>query len=647
MEYEGLAKEIIEGVGGEENIKSVFHCVTRLRFKLRDESKAQTDKLKSIDGIVTVMQSGGQYQVVIGNHVPEVFAAVVKVGNIKTESMDISDADESSGNLFDRFIDMISGIFTPTLGVLASAGMIKGFVALFETLSWIEKSSGTYIILQSAGDAMFHALPIFLGYTAAKKFKSNPFIAMVVGAAMIYPMITAQAPLAVANNEAFPVLYTLFGGTIFEAPIRITFMGIPIIMMSYASSVIPIILSTFVSAKVERFFTKVIPSIVRTFLVPFCTMVVIIPLTFLVIGPIATWAGDLIGAATGALYGLSPVLTGIALGAFWQVFVIFGLHWGIVPIALISFAMGKPDTILVLSFACSFAQTGAVAAVLLKTKNPKLKSLSIPAIISGIFGVTEPAIYGITLPLKKPFFASCVAGAVGGGILGFFGSKAYTSGGLGVFGFPSKINPEGIDMGFWGTVIATSVALVLGFIFTYVIGFKEEPVVVMATPIDDQVVPKKTQSIKTDITILSPLKGQVTSLAEIKDEVFSSGAMGRGIAIMPSNGELRAPVDGRVMTVFPTGHAVGLISEDGVEVLLHIGMDTVELKGEGFDVFVESGELVKAGDLLVRFDINKITSAGYSVITPVVVTNTKDFTQLTFTNKPQIESGAPLIELKR
>lgn len=655
MKYEDLAKEIIEGIGGEDNVKSVFHCITRLRFKLKDESKAQTEKLKNTDGIVTVMQSGGQYQVVIGNHVDEVFNAVVKVGNIKTESMDISDA-EPSGNLFDRFIDLISGIFTPTLGVLAATGMIKGLVALLVSMNVLVDGQNTFIILNAAGDAMFNALPIFLGYNAAKKFRSNPFIAMTIAAAMIYPSIAGLSPMAMAGAGAEP-LYTLFSGTIFEAPVYITFLGLPVIMMSYASSVIPIIISVYVSSKVERFFTKVIPSVVRTFLVPFGAILVMVPLTFIVIGPIATWAGNILGAVTELLYNFSPILTGVFIGAFWQVFVMFGLHWGLIPIMMSNLQVLGFDSIVVLSFACSFAQIGAVAAVYMKTKNRKTKSLAIPAFISGIFGVTEPAIYGVTLPLKRPFYASCAAGAVGGGILGLLGTKAYINGGLGIFAFPSYINVEtGMDMAFYGSFIAAAVGLILGFVFAYMIGFKEdvpaadligaggmanavvtpEVVAAVATP--------KVTTVK--MTVMSPLEGTISPLSEVQDEVFSSGTMGKGLAITPTKGELRSPVSGRVTTIFPTGHAVGLTSDEGVEVLLHIGMDTVELKGEGYEAFVKTGESVAVGDLLVRFDIDKITAAGYSVVTPVVITNTTDFSEVKPTETTSVRTGTPLIEIK-
>lgn len=647
MKYEQLAKQIIEGVGGPDNVTSVFHCVTRLRFKLKDESIADTEGLKNLDGVVTVMKSGGQYQVVIGNQVSDVFADVVAIGGFKTESMDISDADEPAGNLFDRFIDLISGIFTPTLGVLAASGMIKGLVALLTAFSVFPANSGTIIILTAAGDAMFNALPIFLGYNAAKKFRSNPFIAMAIAAAMIYPSIASLAPLAV-SDKAFPVLYTLFKGTLFEAPVRITFFGIPVIMMSYASSVIPIILSTYVSSKVEKFFSKVIPDVVKMFLLPFFTLLVMVPVTFLVIGPIATWAGDLLGAATSSLYNFNPILTGIFLGGFWQIFVMFGLHWGLVPIMLMNLGTIGYDPIVVLSFGCSFAQTGAVAAVYLRTQNKKTKALSIPAFISGIFGVTEPAIYGVTLPLKKPFYASCIAGAVGGGILGFFKTLAYTSGGLGIFAYPSYLNPKtGIDTAFYGALIASVVSLVLGFTFAYLIGFKEEPIAETSKPSINKEKNSVLELKNVEGEIHSPLSGKVVPLAEVKDEVFSSGAMGAGVAIYPSEGRLVAPVAGTVSTIFPTGHALGLISTDGIEVLVHLGMDTVELKGKGFTSYVKTGDQVKQGDLLIEFDQKMIEAAGYNMISPIVITNSIDYQEIEVAKKEEISQGEFLIKVEK
>ncbi|MED4161532.1 PTS transporter subunit EIIC, partial [Halalkalibacterium halodurans] len=406
MKYEQLAKDIIQHVGGKENVISVVHCITRLRFKLKDEGKANTDVLKNMDGIVTVMKSGGQYQVVIGNHVPDVYKDVVEIGGFQNQAETETEDEEKSKGLFNKFIDIIASIFTPVLGVLAATGMIKGLNALFLSTGVLEEANGTYQLLHAVGDSLFYFFPIFLGYTAAKKFGATPFIGMAIGASLVYPTLAVL-------TEGEP-LYTLFTGTIFESPVHITFLGIPVILMSYATSVIPIILAAYFASKVEARLRKIIPDVVKTFLVPFFTLLIVVPLTFIVIGPIATWAGQLLGQFTLWVYNLSPIIAGAFLGGFWQVFVIFGLHWGLIPIAINNLVVQGSDPVLAMVFAASFAQIGAVAAVWLKIKQQKVKTLSVPAFISGIFGVTEPAIYGVTLPLKRPFIISCIAAAVGG-----------------------------------------------------------------------------------------------------------------------------------------------------------------------------------------------------------------------------------------
>ncbi|WP_054939966.1 beta-glucoside-specific PTS transporter subunit IIABC [Paenibacillus ihuae] len=620
MKYEKLAKEIIHNVGGKENVSSLTHCITRLRFKLIDESKANTEILKNMDGIVTVIQSGGQYQVVIGNHVPEVYADVSAIGGFQSAAAE--PLDEKIG-LFNKFIDIISGVFTPALGVLCATGMIKGFTALFLSLGLLTNTSGTYQILNAIGDCLFYFFPIFLGYTSAKKFNANIFLGMAIGATLVYPTFSSIT----ASGQP---LYTLFSGSVIESPVYLTFLGIPVILMSYSSSVIPIILSTYVGAKIEAVFKKIIPSVVRTFLVPFCTLLIIVPLALIVIGPVATWAGQLLGAGTLFVYNLSPVIAGILLGAFWQVFVIFGLHWGFVPIAINNLTVLKADPILAGVFGASFAQTGVVLAILLRTKNMKLRSLSIPAVISGIFGVTEPAIYGITLPRKKPFVLSCIAAGVGGGIIGLMGTKGYILGGLGIFGIPSYISPEGMDAGFYGAIIGISVSFVLGFLLMYFGGFKDD--VVKDQPADG---PKGDILVKQE-TVSSPLKGEVVALSDVKDEAFSTGALGKGIAIEPAEGKVFSPVDGILTSLFSSGHAIGITSDHGVDILIHVGKDTVKLKGKHFTPRVKQGDTVKKGDLLMEFDMDAIRAAGYILTTPVIVSNSNNYLDVIETGKKSI-----------
>ncbi|MBC1537472.1 beta-glucoside-specific PTS transporter subunit IIABC [Listeria seeligeri] len=632
MKYEQLAKDILKNVGGKENINSVFHCITRLRFKLKDENIANTKEIEKLDGVISVIKSGGQYQVVIGNHVPDVFSAVLAVSGISAEGAEDS-SSESGGNIFNRFIDMISGVFTPVLGVLAATGMIKGFTAMFAAFGWITVESGTYQLLYAIGDCLFYFFPIFLGYTAMKKFGGNIFIGMAIGASLVYPTL--------AGITAGDPLYTLFAGTIFESPIHVTFLGIPVILMSYASSVIPIIIAAYFGAKVEKGFKKIVPDVIKTFVVPFCTLLVVVPLTFLVIGPIATWAGQLLGAGTIWVYNLSPVIAGLILGGFWQVFVIFGLHWGLIPVAINNLTTLGADPILAMTFGASFAQIGAVLAVFFKTRNTKIKSLSIPAFISGIFGVTEPAIYGVTLPLKKPFIMSCIAGGIGGGIIGFAGAQSYIMGGLGVFGIPNFIKPgTGIDGAFWWIMIAMAISFILGFILTYVVGFKDpaEAVVEKSNTVEGETLIERE-------TIPAPVVGEIITLADVKDEAFSSGALGKGVAIIPSVGRVVAPAAGTVTTIFPTGHAIGITTNDGAEVLIHIGMDTVQLEGKFFTAHVKQGDTIEKGQLLVEFDIEGIKSAGYDVTTPVVITNSGSYLDVMITDSKEAKLEDRLITL--
>lgn len=631
MKYEQLAKDIIQNVGGRENINSVVHCITRLRFKLEDESKANTEVLKNMDGVVTVMKSGGQYQVVIGNQVPDVYKAVVKVGNFSSEEP--VKEEKSDANLFNRFIDIISSIFTPVLGVLAATGMIKGFNALFVVLGWIDSTSGTYQILNAIGDSLFYFFPVFLGYTAIKKFGGSPFIGMTIGSALVYPTLSG---LTVGEP-----LYTLFAGTLFESPVFITFLGIPVILMTYSSSVIPIILAAFFASKVEKGFKKIIPDVVKTFIVPFATLLVVVPLTFIIIGPVATWAGQLLGQATLGIYSLSPIITGLFLGGFWQVFVIFGLHWGLVPIMINNLTVSGADPLVAMSFAASFAQIGAVLAVWIKIKDQKMKTLSIPSFISGIFGVTEPAIYGVTLPLKKPFIISCIGSAVGGAIIGFSQSQFYMFGGLGVFGFPAFIDPAGgLTFGFWGSIIAAIVAFVLTFVLTLLFGMPKASQQAQETP----TAAADNQKLEQEV-ISSPLQGIVKSLSDIKDDAFASGALGRGIAIEPVEGKLYAPVSGTVSALFPTKHAIGITTDSGASILIHIGMDTVKLNGKYFTSHIVQGAHVVKGQLLIEFDLEQIKREGFSIETPVVIINSDQYLTITTTDNKRINCGETLITL--
>ena len=653
--YDALAKTIIKDVGGKDNVISVVHCTTRLRFKLKDEKKANDDALKDTDGVVTVVKAGGQYQVVIGNEVADVYEAVLKEGGFSGGGQVADDdLDDSNMSLMDKAIDLISGIFTPILGPMAAAGMIKGLTAMCASFGWLAKTSGTYEVLYAIGDGFFYFLPLILAITSAKKFKVDRFTAITIGAAMCYPAM-------VAMNSSKKVLFDLFNGTFLHSQVHATFLGIPIISMNYTSTVITIILAVWFASVVEKWCKKWIPTVVKTFLVPFVTLLIVVPLTFLIIGPLATWIGNALAAITSAVYNFSPVLAGVLLGSFWQVFVIFGVHWGFVAVMMSNIAALGYDPILGLSLGASFAQIGVVLAILLQTKDQKLKGIALPAFLSGIFGVTEPAIYGVTLPRKKPFVLSCIAAGIGGGLIGFFGTKMYMMGGMGVFVIPAAIGPKtGVDMSVYGLMIAMAVSFVLGFILQIALGKKSvdqaydekqaKTVQEVANQADAiaKAAPSlaSTSDLNVSTELVSPLAGELLPLSEVKDEVFSSGAMGEGVAVEPSEGVLHAPADGKVVMTFPTGHAIGMKTSDGAEILMHIGMDTVNLQGHGFETLVAKGDEVKAGDELVKFDIDAIQAKGYVVTTPIVVTNSKDYEKITVVSQGKVKVGQEILDLE-
>ncbi|MBP2623578.1 beta-glucoside-specific PTS transporter subunit IIABC [Streptococcus oricebi] len=637
-DYTDLARDIVAHVGGQDNINKLVHCVTRLRFSLKDESKADDDYLKAREGIVTVVKAGGQYQVVIGNHVPDVYETVLKVAGLGASANDSADDGEEQveGNLFDRFIALVSGLFQPVLGVLSAAGMIKGLVAILGAFG-LPSTDGVYIVLNAAGDGLFQFLPLVLALTSAKRFKINQFTALAIGFALVYPNLATTF----AENKS---LYTLFSGTFIESPIKATFFGFPIIFpaSSYLSTVLPVVLAVWTGAKFEHIFKRIIPDVIKVFFVPFLTLLVTIPLAFIIIGPIMTWASDLVGVVFSAIYNFNPVIYGIVLGALWQVLVMFGLHWGLIPIYFLEVAKG-PSTIIVASVAICFAQAGALLNIILRTKEKKVRQLSIPALISSFFGVTEPAIYGVTLPMRTPFIITCIAGAVQGAYLGFVDAKLFTSGGLGIFAFPSFINPNQSGNSYAiNFIIAGLMAFALAFLLTQ---FTKIPL--LYSKEEELLEGEEGENQATVLTqvLASPLAGKVLPLEASPDPVFASGAMGQGLAIEPKMGEVIAPADGVVRLLFPTNHAIGIATDEGAEILIHIGMDTVALEGQGFTAHVTQGSKVKAGQLLLSFDIAAIQEAGYSVTTPIIVTNTERYETVTVLAGEKVDFGQDLLSM--
>ncbi|MDN5404134.1 MAG: beta-glucoside-specific PTS transporter subunit IIABC [Lactococcus sp.] len=641
-EYQDLNETILNHIGGKENISGLAHCMTRLRFRLKDESKANTEAIKKLSGVVTVVQSGGQYQVVIGNHVSEVYKEFVVMAGIQDATPSEASQDKPKGVL-NSFIDIVSGIFTPVISVLMAAGMIKGLVALLSAFKLLEPTSGTFIILNATGDGLFYFFPLFLGYTGSKKFGGKPFIGMAIRAALVYPTITAT----MATGDA---LFTLFSGTVIESPVYVTFLGIPVILMSYTSSVVPIIAGTYLAAKLEGFFNRVIPRLVRSFFVSFLTLIMTVPLVFFIVGPLTTWLGLFLGQLLSASYNLSPILSGILIGGFWQVFIMFGLHWGFIPIALNNLATLGYDVVMISGSTTPLAMAGVTLGVMLKTKSKKLKEIALPAFLSSLFGVTEPALYGVTLPRKKVFYTTSVAVAMGGAIMGLFKTRAHINGGTGIFAIPRFINPKsGFDASFIGFILACLVAFGAGFLITYFYAYNpkidEEDAAVFETETGDKHPTHETIAPSAEHVILSPVKGEIIPLERLKDAAFSTGLLGDGLGVLPSEGKVYAPADGEVTVLFPTNHAIGMLLDSGIELLVHVGMDTVDLTGNYFEPLVKQGDKFKKGQVLLAFDIEAIEKAGYGIETPVIVTNTKEVLDVLKTDEKNVDTSDVLLTI--
>ncbi|WP_048627092.1 PTS beta-glucoside transporter subunit IIBCA [Listeria ivanovii] len=618
MNNSDLAKAVVKLVGGKENILSVIHCVTRLRFKLRDENLADTEKIKALQGVMTVVKSGGQYQVVIGDHVSYVYDEVIQVLGIKPDDALQDDSEQEHKSIFNKFVELISGIFMPVLGLMAASGILKGFLTAAVTTGLIDTSAGIYEVLYAASDALFYFMPIILGFSAGKVFKTNQYLSAAVGASLVYPTLVEMY-----SNGA-----------------HLTFLHIPVILMNYTMSVIPVILAIYFMSKLEKVLVKFIPKSLQLIFVPLLLLLIVVPVSLIIIGPVSTYASQLLAKGALALYSLSPMIAGFFLAGVWQVAVMFGLHWAFIPIFINNITVLGYDPINAMLYCTVFAQTGAVMAVMLKTRNQELRSLSVTATISGFLGITEPAIYGVNLPYKKPFIMACVGSAFGGAIAGMSAAKmfgGFASGGI--FGIPMFINPDGIGWDFWGFLISLVVAFSIALILTYFFGFKDKVV--------EEVIIQTGKVATLDETIYSPLQGELMALNNVKDEVFSGGIMGAGVAILPTNGEIRAPFDGTVLSVFKTKHAIGLISKQGVELLIHVGLDTVNLNGHFFDIKVSESEEVKKGDLLGTFDLDEIKKAGYDTTTPVIVTNSAALADvITLNLGKNVDNNQKILEAK-
>lgn len=600
-DYDAIARVMVDNVGGPDNIESYRHCITRVRFRLKDESVAHDDVIKATPGIVDVIKSGGEYMVVIGTDVEDAYDAVVKLLGEKNAPAAGDSGDGKKPNLFMRALNAVMGSIQPALNMICAGGILKGLLSLVSMAGLIATDSGLYTVLNATGDAVLYFLPIVIGYNFCKHMGVDGFLGMIIGAILVYPGITGAK-------------ISLFGMTSTTA---------------YSTSVIPVILICAVAVPIFKFLKAHLSRNVSGFLVPALTMLVVLPLGIAFIGPFATWLGNVVNDVITLLMTGVPLLGGAVFGALYQVLVLFGIHQAVTGFAFTNILRGNPDPIMAVGCLCSFAQIGVVAAMLAKTKSPKLREIAIPAFISGIFGVTEPAIYGVTLPRIKMFVVSCVGSAIMGAFLMITNTLMYSFTGLGVFTLIGYVNPADPVTSVVFAAAGALIAFVAGFVIAFALyrdeGADLEDAQAARGEKNLEPAPAAPASVPAGPTVIeAPIKGTVLPLSQVPDAAFSSGAMGNGFAIGPTEGKLFSPFDGVAGVVFPTGHALGLMSDTGVELLVHIGMDTVNLEGRGFTTHVKQGDHVTKGQLLVEFDIDAIKAAGYSTIVPVIVTNESD-----------------------
>lgn len=619
--HDTIAQEVLRGVGGESNIGSVTHCATRLRFQLKDAARADKAAVESIRGVITVVEAGGQFQVVIGNSVGSVYESIISQANVAVGG------DGPKKGILAAAIDLITSIFTPFLWVLAGTGLLKAFLAVGVAISADFGATSTYAILFAASDAIFQFLPILLAITASKRFKANLYTAVAIAAALIYSDTIA----VIAGADGVPTTLNGFvsGGG------ELTFLGIPVIMVSYLSAVIPTILVVYAQSWVERGINKVVPEVLRNFTTPLLTIAIVVPLTFVAIGPVANTIASAVSSGVNWFWGLTPAVGGALLGAFWQVFVIFGVHWGFIPFMVQDLSLQGYSLISGPLFAAVLAQSGATAAVFLKTRNRDLKEVSGPATISAFLaGITEPAIYGVTLRLKKPFIYACIGGAVGGAIAAAGGSAAEGFVLPGAITLTATMNIGNFAM----QLIGTGLAIVIAFVLTMTLGFTDLP-----NTIDEDPAPDADAPEPGSLSLTAPVVGQVVPLGDVPDKVFSSGAIGDGLGVIPSEGKAYAPVSGTLVTVMP--HAFGIQTAEGLEVLVHVGIDTVQLGGKHFSAKVSQGEVVQAGQILTEFDIAGIVAAGFDPITVVLVTNPGTYSSVVPVAQGTIAADALVLDL--
>ena len=638
MDNHKIALQIIDGVGGKENVSGLTHCFTRLRFVLKDESKVSKDKVSSIEGVIQVVEASGQFQVVLGNKVEEIYDEIMPL--LESTATEDDEQDKKVG-IGTKILNVVTAIFTPTIPAIAASGMLKGILAVAALIGLNVyhvdiKTFNTYIILNAASDALFYFMPVILARSAAKVFKTNEYIAMTLGATLCYPTLVEL----MTGKKA------------------VTLFGIGITKANYVSSVVPIIIAVFVLAYVEKFVKKIMPDVLKIIMVPTLSLLIMVPATLMIFGPIGIYIGNAVNWAYHYIMNLSPILLGAFVGGIWCVLVIFGAHRAIIPIGINDVAKTGRQNLLAFAGAANFSQAGAALGVFFKTKNKNLKTVAASATVTALFGITEPAIYGANLRLKKPMVYAVISGALGGALMGWGGSYGNAFANQGVLTIPvyASAGTKAFICYILGCLIAFGGACIL----TVILGFNDlpsdEPPVEKSSSKTDQIESNQEENpAKTidedlvaddcDLSVNSPLEGKTIPLTQVSDEVFASGVLGKGIAVQPASGKILAPADATVSMIYPTLHAIGLILDSGIEMMIHIGIDTVKLNGKYFEKHVQDGDHVKKGQLLVSFDMQKIEQAGYDLTTTVVVTNSKNYAAIGSTNKDNVTNNDQLLYL--
>ena len=620
--YEALAKKIVEGVGGATNINSVVHCMTRLRFKLKSMKKADAEKIRNIEGVQGVIVQGGQFQVVIGADVSKVFEELTKVGiSEPNEDSDGDEEDEEKPSVLNRVLGTITDIFQPIIPVISGSGMIKALLAILGVFNILDTESSTYILLSAFSDAAFYFLPVLLAVTSAKRFKANPYIAAAIVAILLHPDFTGL----VAGEEA------------------ITFIGLPVRAIGYGAAVIPPILIVWAQSYIERFANKITPGTVKVFMVPMITILLTAPLGLIIFGPLGSIIGDGLYYVFEFFNNEARWVIPVLMGTFTPLFVMTGMHLSFMPVQLTQYATLGYGTLLGPGMlASNMSQAGASFAIALRTKDKKMRALASSAGTTALFGVSEPALYGVTMKLKRPLLMVMISGGVAGLWGGLTNMRTYASSVAGITALPVYITEDLLNV--VNAVICIIIGLVVSFILTFFFGMPKENEETEAASIADGEENKLNSMNDPSYSVHSPLSGKVTDITLINDEVFSKNIMGQGVAIQPSDTTVYAPFNGEVKVVFPTKHAIGLQSDEGIELMIHVGLDTVELDGKYFETFVEENQQVKAGDKLLTFDMEKIVADGYEMVTPIVVTNSDQYDNIVFASVEEIKHGQGLIK---